>query len=156
MVRLKNRYIVVEINPEAPHHATTAFQPLKINENTLNSQILDTVQQLHGDFGVAAVRSGFRAKYCNELTHIAIVRCRQGPHKLVTSVLPFVTYIDTHKVIFNTLYIGATMRNCFNFVRLYQQRKCDEYCTNVKTEEELRCVRNALVDLKAILNAIGN
>ena len=92
---------------------------------------------IHGDFGTASIRPGFTgrlgsligdctclsekesciyffsAKYCNELTRIAIIRVRHGPHQLVSSILPLITSIGKYKVTLRTLYVGATLKNCY-------------------------------------------
>ncbi|GLV34119.1 POP5 ribonuclease P/MRP subunit [Carabus blaptoides fortunei] len=120
MVRFKNRYLLVEVNPEKP---ILNYEPYKINPDTLYRAVIKKVQQLHGDFGVAAVKSGFLAKYCNPQLRIALFRARHGPHKIVASSLPFVDLIDGKKIVMRSLYTGATIRNCFKFLIKYQQQK---------------------------------
>uniref|UniRef100_A0A1Y1LCT6 Ribonuclease P/MRP protein subunit POP5 n=1 Tax=Photinus pyralis TaxID=7054 RepID=A0A1Y1LCT6_PHOPY len=90
MVRHKQRYMVIEINSPQQRKDDS----LVIPSSALYRALSKKVQQLHGDFGSAAIREGFVAKYFNEKTRIAIVRSRHGPHKLITTVLPFVTEID--------------------------------------------------------------
>lgn len=112
---------------------------------------MQKVQQLHGDFGVAAIRAGFTAKYCNEKTRVAIIRIRHGPHKLVASALPCINMIDNKQVILNSLYTGATLRQCYKFLLNYQQRKFDQFCVNLKTDDEKLAMREALLNLNAVL-----
>lgn len=150
---------MLEINPE-PRSTnstnSTEVQPLKLHETVLYRTLQTLVQKLHGDFGSAAIRPGFVAKYCNELTRIAIIKCRRGPHKLLTSVIPFITHLDQNRVSVNILYVGATLKNCFNFIRLYQQKKCDEICAGLDSQEMKQFFKNSLMDFKRILNIIGN
>lgn len=114
MVRYKNRYFAVEIEPKSgPSHA-----PLAIRKTALYTTILNKVQQMHGDFGSAAMTNGFATKYCNPYTKIAMIRTRHGPHRFVASILPLITEIDKVKVRFNVLYVGATMAKCFKFIRV--------------------------------------
>lgn len=114
MVRYKNRYFAVEIEPRSgPSHA-----PLNIRKAALYSAILNKVQEMHGDFGSAAMRNGFTTKYCNPYTKVALIRTRHGPHRFVASILPLITEIDKIKVRFNVLYVGATMVKCFKFIRV--------------------------------------
>lgn len=98
--------------------------------------ILQKVQQMHGDYGVAAIRSGFTAKYCNENTRIALIRIRHGPHLIVTSCLPLITRIDDTNIDINTLYTGATIRQCYRFLLKYQQTKFHSFYGNLKTDDE--------------------
>ncbi|KAF2885318.1 hypothetical protein ILUMI_20850 [Ignelater luminosus] len=142
MVRHKNRYIVIEINSQ---------NNLKINQHSLHTAILTKIQQMHGDFGMAAVRAGFIAKYINEKTRIALIKARHGPHKLVGSCLPCVNVMDNKKVNLTTLYTGATMRHCFKFVLNHQQKKVNEVCATLKTYEEKEAIKEALLNFDNIM-----
>lgn len=137
---------MVEINP-----VVETGKPLPLSPIAFHNAIMDKVEQLHGDFGVAAIRAGFTAKYCNEKTRIAIIRIRHGPHKLVTSSLPFITSVDKNDVAIRTLYTGATIRQCYKFLLVYQQRKYDAFCVELKTDEEKRVAREALLNLDNVL-----
>lgn len=141
--------MVIEVN-DVNHKdlPTKQFKPPSLYE-----AILTKVQQMHGDFGVAAIRAGFTAKYCNEHTRIAVIRTRRGPHKFVASVLPCIKAVDNKNVIVKTLYVGATIRQCFFFIKNYQQDKFDRYCENLKTEEEKRTL---LEDMNRFENVLMN
>lgn len=104
------------------------------------------MQQLHGDYGVAAIKSGFITKYCNEHTHIAIVRVRHGPHRFVTSSLPFITKIGKLDAKLNTLHIGATLKHCFKFIQKYQRAYLDNMWSKLKTDEERKHLESAVMD----------
>ncbi|KAK4875646.1 hypothetical protein RN001_012068 [Aquatica leii] len=145
MVRHKQRYLVVEITPQNVRKNLS----LVIHSSALHQAILLKVQQLHGDFGAAAIRAGFTAKYFNEKTRIAIIRSRHGPHKLITSALPFIKDIDKKNVSLNTLYTGATLKHCFKFILNYQRKKVDEICATMKSEGDK--VKEDLLDFKMAL-----
>ncbi|XP_071451156.1 ribonuclease P/MRP protein subunit POP5 [Hetaerina americana] len=128
MVRFKNRYIALRIDPnKLPSNSV-----YKISSSALYHSILNKVQQLHGDFGTASIKVGFSAKYCNELTRMAIIRVRHGPHKFITSTLPLVKEIDQEKVVIHTLYVGATLLHCNKFLQKYQRRKLEELWLHMK------------------------
>ncbi|XP_044733303.1 ribonuclease P/MRP protein subunit POP5 [Chrysoperla carnea] len=146
MVRFKNRYVTVEITPVEKHSAKI----FELKPNGLYNAIIAKVQQLHGDFGVAAIKAGFVAKYCNKLTRIALVKVRHGPHRFVTSSLPFITSIDTKAVTIRTLYTGATIKQCFKFIIGYQKTKLIETLRTFKTNEEKENFRKAIMDLETI------
>ncbi|XP_044271116.1 ribonuclease P/MRP protein subunit POP5 [Tribolium madens] len=147
MVRHKNRYIIIEVLEDS-HKPSDSF---KITQNHLYRGIISSVQKLHGDFGVAACTAGFVLRYCNEKTRIAIMRCRHGPHKLVASSLPILRTVGNNEVYVNTLYIGATMKHCFNFILRYQQKKFDEFCVGLKTQEEKEELKKEIMHLEPLL-----
>ncbi|EFA10388.1 ribonuclease P/MRP protein subunit POP5 [Tribolium castaneum] len=150
MVRHKNRYIIIEVT-ESPGDTRKPTNALKLNQNLLYRSIINMVQKLHGDFGVAACTAGFVLRYCNEKTRVAIIRCRHGPHKLVASSLPILKSIGTIDVHLNILYTGATMKHCFNFIQRYQQKKFDEFCVGLKTDEEKEELRREIMQLEPLL-----
>nr|CAI5868273.1 unnamed protein product [Callosobruchus analis] len=115
---------------------------------------MSKLQQLHGDFGVAACRGGFTAKYCNEYTRTAVVRARHGPHRLVASSIPFIRVIDGKAVTVNILYCGATIRQCFKFLKNYQQKKFDEYYVTLKDEDERKALRQSILSFETVLEKL--
>nr|XP_023019019.1 ribonuclease P/MRP protein subunit POP5 [Leptinotarsa decemlineata] len=149
MVRHKNRYLVLEIN-----EIGKTDTPLKIKEVSLFESIQNEVKKLHGDFGVAAIRTGFLSKYINEHSRTAVIRCRHGPHKFVSSSIPFVKQIFNKNVVISILYIGASIKQCFSFLKNYQQKKFDEYCVTLKTEEERNELKDAMLNLDSALSKL--
>ncbi|CAG4912282.1 unnamed protein product [Colias eurytheme] len=142
MVRFKNRYVTVEIaSPVVPES-----KPLSIKSSMLNETILNKINQLHGDFGVAAVRSGFLTKYCNENTRIAIIRCRHGPHKFVVSSIPFITRIGKLDATIRTLHVGATLKHSFIFIQKHHRTFLDSMWSNLKTDEERSALEAAVME----------
>ncbi|XP_017778346.1 PREDICTED: ribonuclease P/MRP protein subunit POP5 [Nicrophorus vespilloides] len=134
MVRTKNRYIVVQIDDQGANGQDKGSAVFK--GQSIQNAIIHHVLQMHGDFGFAAVKAALTVKYINERTRIAIIRCRHGPHKLVSSVLPLVNLLDTKRVQLTIIYTGATIRQCLICIISYQQRKFEEFCIGIKTEEE--------------------
>ncbi|XP_075969875.1 POP5 ribonuclease P/MRP subunit [Anticarsia gemmatalis] len=142
MVRFKNRYITVEINsPMVPDN-----RPLQLKSRIFHDTLLGKIQQLHGDFGVAAVVTGFLTKYCNENTRIAIIRARHGPHRFVTSSIPFVTKIGKLDVKLNTLHVGATLKHSFMFIQKHQRAYLDSMWSKLQTTEERQKLEAAVMD----------
>jgi ribonuclease P/MRP protein subunit POP5 len=112
---LYNRYFVFEISTTDGH---SPLEPLALNVKDIFYAILDATQEIHGEFGAAAVRNGLDVKYCNEYTRIGLVRSRHGPHRLVGSSLPFVSKIGKRSVKLYGIYTGATMVKCFKFLQV--------------------------------------
>ena len=127
MVRFKKRYFVVQLDrekdiydPFSKHHqaslkprAIQDSRPLDIPDGVLAATIKDLVQQVHGDFGRASITTGLRTIYCNSETHLVLIQCRHGPHRLVASSLPFLTKIKDEKIVPKLIYTGATIKNCY-------------------------------------------
>lgn len=127
------RYIIAEIK----ELGEADDKPLKLNSTSIYFHLMKKIQQLHGDFGVAAVKTGLNVKYCNEQTRLVVIRARHGPHRFVASSLPILDAIDTKRVIVNTLYVGATLKQCFKFVLRHQQEKHDEFVNTLKGDKSL-------------------
>ncbi|EFX78978.1 hypothetical protein DAPPUDRAFT_304992 [Daphnia pulex] len=135
MVRFKNRYLTAEI---IPGDSTT--QPLNVKKYDLLASVLDVTEQIHGEFGAAAIRNGLEIKYFNESTQIAIIRCRHGPHRLLASSLPFLSTVGKRKVQLQSVYTGATMLRCFKFLKIFHEDKINEALKTCKTEQEKKKV----------------
>lgn len=146
MVRFKNRYFVVEVNPvHEKRDAALALRPASLYQS-----IIRKVQQLHGDFGVAAAKSGLAAKYCNEWTRVAVVRVRHGAHRLVASCLPLLQQVEQQTVTVRTLYTGATLRQCYRFIQHHQRSYLEKIWSGLKTEDERNKMEAALTDLHCL------
>lgn len=123
-----------------------ADKSLSLKPRIFHDTLLDKIQQLHGDFGVAAIKNGFLTKYCNETTRIAIIRARHGPHRFATSALPFITKIDKLDVRINTLHVGATLKHSFMFIRKHQRAYLDSMWSKLKSDEERKLLEAAVMD----------
>lgn len=136
------RYTTIEIaSPMVPEN-----KPLNLKQSILHETVINKIQQLHGDFGVASVRTGFLTKYCNENTRIAILRTRHGPHKFVVSSLPFITKIGKLDVQLRTLHVGATLKHTFRFIQRHQQMYLDKMWSTLKNDEERKQLEAAVMD----------
>ena len=131
MVRFKKRYFVVQFDREKDLYdplckkqsfkprALQDSRPLDIKDHDLALAVKDIVEHIHGDFGRAAITTGLRAIYSNPETHLALIQCRHGPHRLVASSLPFLTSIGNEKLVPKLVYTGATIKNCFKVNKSY-------------------------------------
>ncbi|KAE8742469.1 hypothetical protein FOCC_FOCC012023 [Frankliniella occidentalis] len=148
MVRYKNRYIAVEVNPLG----LSGTKSFSLNGRDLYKAVLDAVQKLHGDFGVAAISSGYSAKYCNEVTRIALLRARHGPHRILASALPTVTHVGQKSATLRTIYSGATIRHCLLFLQQYQRAALVKMWSKQRNDEERHALEAAVMDLSAVEN----
>lgn len=121
-------------------------KPLSLMSKSFHETVVNKIQQLYGDFGIAAVRTGFLTKYCNEYTRIAILRSRHGPHHFVTSSLPFITKIGKLDVSLRTLHIGATLKHSFKFIQKHQRSYLDKMWANLRSDEERKNLEAVIMD----------
>ncbi|XP_046837041.1 ribonuclease P/MRP protein subunit POP5 [Vespa crabro] len=144
MVRFKNRYIAVEIVPKIEND-----KALTLKSTALQNAIQEKVQHLYGDFGSAAIKAGFQAKYCNAQTRIALIKSRHGPHKFILNSIPLISDVDGRAVTINIIYVSATIKHCFIFVRTYQQKKLEKMWNSFKNDNQRREMQKALMKLTA-------
>ncbi|XP_012233909.1 ribonuclease P/MRP protein subunit POP5 [Linepithema humile] len=142
MVRFKNRYIVLEVKPYNKNNEQLMFK-----NTALAHAVNKKVQYLYGDFGAAAIRDGFDVKYCNKHTKIALIKTRHGPHKFVLRASPLINEVGGQQVKTSILYIGATMKHCFLFIRKHQEKKLEQMWSRLRTENERKEMETALMTL---------
>ncbi|XP_053676146.1 uncharacterized protein LOC128726366 [Anopheles nili] len=117
MVRVKHRYILVQIRcNNRPSNA-----PVSIPSHVLLNYINEQVERYYGEFGVASMLR-LNVIYFNAKTHLCIIQCRHGPHRFITSILPLLTVAGPETARYRTLYVGATLQQCNKFIVKYQQR----------------------------------
>lgn len=58
------------------------------------------------------------AKYCNTHTRIALIKIRHGPHMFLLNALPKINDVGGNHVNVKILYVGATMKHCFIFIKV--------------------------------------
>uniref|UniRef100_A0A182J4T4 Ribonuclease P/MRP protein subunit POP5 n=1 Tax=Anopheles atroparvus TaxID=41427 RepID=A0A182J4T4_ANOAO len=127
MVRVKNRYILVQLRsndkPEEEELFVTSRPICKYLEHQL--------EKYYGTFGAASMLRLY-VIYFNAKTHLCIIQCSHGPHRFITSILPLLTTADTESARFRTLYVGATLRQCHKFIVKYQQRYINKTIGNYR------------------------
>lgn len=57
-------------------------------------------------------------RYCNSTTKIIIFKTRNGPHKFLSSVLPFVNKLQKKPIQLVSLYTGASLFQCYKFIQV--------------------------------------
>jgi len=71
----------------------TPTQSLRLNDNSLAKILLQNVEKYHGVYGLGMIEQGFRVKYINDRTKIAIIRCLHRGQRFVSSILPLITLV---------------------------------------------------------------
>ncbi|XP_034105393.1 uncharacterized protein LOC117568692 [Drosophila albomicans] len=141
MVRIKNRYIAVQIVPQTP------VQTLRLNDSTLSKCLLQNVEKYYGVYGLGLLEHGFRVKYCNERTKIAIIRCIHRGQRYVSSILPLITLIGDVRAKFRTLYVGATVIQCNKFIIKHQKHFLDRMMGQTASAKERQDLFKRVMEL---------
>lgn len=95
-----------------------ADKTLTLKSNAVHEAIQKKVSETFGDYGLAAIKAGFSAKYINEQTRIVMMKIRHGPHQFLLKAIPLINDIGNKLVSTKILYVGATMKHCFAFIKV--------------------------------------
>uniref|UniRef100_A0A182NIM3 Ribonuclease P/MRP protein subunit POP5 n=1 Tax=Anopheles dirus TaxID=7168 RepID=A0A182NIM3_9DIPT len=117
MVRIKNRYILVQIRC----NNRSDSEPVSIQSSAIYRYLAEQVERYYGEFGSASLLF-LRVIYFNAKTHLCIIQTMHGPHRYITSILPLLTLAGSEPARYRTLYVGATLQQCHKFIVKYQQR----------------------------------
>ncbi|EON61013.1 hypothetical protein W97_00223 [Coniosporium apollinis CBS 100218] len=125
MVRLKNRYLLINILYPTSAPATSVsgtvpdalkfYQPTsdKLTPQLLLRLIRDGVAELFGDYGAGMIGGSLQVKYLSPPTSTAIIRVTRSHYRLVWAALSFVTKLpkplDTPCVI-HVMRVSGTIR----------------------------------------------
>ena len=101
-------------------------------------------------FWATCLKIGLRTIYCNAHTHVAIIKCRHGPHRLVGSSLPFLTSLNKEKVVPKLLYTGATIKHCFKRIEIYQRKQVEIAIKELKNESEKKEINDRLMAIRTM------
>ncbi|XP_013784446.1 ribonuclease P/MRP protein subunit POP5-like [Limulus polyphemus] len=123
MVRVKQRYFLVEIIPSVSQRPLLGELHSSVNERSILRSVRESVEEIHGDFGVGATQAGFTIKMFNSKTSVFVLRVRRGPHVLVASALSFVRKIGIMSLTLKTLHLSGTIRSCLKFLQQYDRQQ---------------------------------
>ncbi|CAH1736518.1 ribonuclease P/MRP protein subunit POP5 [Aphis gossypii] len=139
MVRYKNRYMVIQLRTLENDNLD-----LKISVKELQISVLNMIKSLHGDFGAGAIKTCFKVRYCNPTTKIIIFKTRHGPHKFLSSVVPFINKLQEKQIQLSTIYTGASMFQCYKFIQNYQKNLVRKMTDTIseKTKEKMLKISN--------------
>ncbi|KAJ8681216.1 hypothetical protein QAD02_017003 [Eretmocerus hayati] len=142
MVRYKNRYVTIQVTTKDKSDKT-----LNLKTTDLHDAILGQIQSMYGDYGAAAIKAGFSAKYCNAHTKIALIKCRHGPHTFILNAIPNINDLGGKSVSLKIIYVGATMKHCFIFIKNFQRRKLELMWQKLKNDQEREKLEGALMTM---------
>jgi RNase P/RNase MRP subunit POP5 len=107
MVRVKRRYFTLQIRSESK---------VSFSERDLIRSLKDTVQSIHGDFGLGSLLKSLAVKRLSLDTRTAVLVCQRGPHTLLSSSIPFVRAVKQVNCTFQVIHLSGTIRSSFKFL----------------------------------------
>ncbi|KAH9492189.1 RNA-binding protein pop5 [Bulinus truncatus] len=150
MVRFKNRYALCEIVlPGQENHS------IPFDKNKIYQAVKASIINNHGDYGLGALQQSLRVNYVNVDTKIAIIRGERRFFQMLTSSLVFIRKVGKHDVIFRTLHIGGSLRQCYKFLIKYHQKNFPLLYQACQTEDEKMKVLESIVEASSTSASSG-
>ena len=147
MVRVKRRYLTIEIVPEDSKY-DKKNKSFPLNERELTNVIKDHVHEIHGDYGVGSIqKSLYVKKFCPE-TRVAVITVQRGPHMFVTSSIPFIKTIKDIKCQIKLIYFSGTLRSSLKNLSKYYKTQSIKF---TKILDEMKKEMKTNVDMEWIL-----
>ncbi|KAL7688237.1 putative ribonuclease P/MRP protein subunit [Plasmopara halstedii] len=139
MVRLKTRYLLVEI---------TAARKLAIKKEDITSSIRESIAKSYGDFGSGLSQYTFQVLYYNTQTRLAVIRCARDVCKMVETSLVFVTDIQNQDISIRVARVCGSSRTCRKHLLTFSLERAQAlnlYVSQPQFDQELQA-EIALVD----------
>ncbi|KAF2866250.1 Rpp14/Pop5 family-domain-containing protein [Massariosphaeria phaeospora] len=127
MVRIKNRYLVVNFLYPAPPSSTDSKDPVPgllqfhaptpdaFHVGLLARVIRDGVLELYGDYGLGMINSSLKVNYWSLATSTAIIRCSRDHYQMVWAALTFITKlpgtVGSIPVVARVVRVSGTIRS---------------------------------------------
>ena len=112
MVRLKHRYLIIQIIPEQNQSSI-----LKINQIDILNTIKERILELYGDIGFGIWAKSLALKYYNNLHNIFILRCTRDGEINVRLGISCIQSIKQISCICRVLEIAGSTRTCKDKMR---------------------------------------
>ncbi|CAH0513490.1 unnamed protein product [Peronospora belbahrii] len=139
MVRLKTRYLVVEI---------TGARKLTIKKEDIVILLRESITKSYGDYGLGLAQYAFQVLYYNTHTRAAVIRCAREMCKMVETSLIFVTDVHNQDVSIRVVRVCGSSRGCRNHLLQFsieRAKALNLYTLQPKFDEEVQA-EIALVD----------
>ncbi|CAH7668901.1 hypothetical protein PPACK8108_LOCUS3472, partial [Phakopsora pachyrhizi] len=104
----KNRYLLIELVFGPRSSSSPSINP--ISEHIFTAMLRESIQANFGDVGAGQAGSNLNVKYFSPTTSLLILRCSRNCLKTVRAGLLFITHINKHPVICQTLHCSGTIR----------------------------------------------
>ncbi|KAJ2537789.1 RNA-binding protein pop5 [Coemansia sp. RSA 1933] len=107
MVRLKNRYICLELQFDTDSDANVPLSP-----RVLLALIREQVKINFGDVGAGRILGGLQVKHLGQRTHMAIVKVPRDHCKMVQSALVLITHVQKQPCTACVRHVSGTIKKC--------------------------------------------
>ncbi|TMW69368.1 hypothetical protein Poli38472_001524 [Pythium oligandrum] len=132
MVRLKTRYLIVEVN--APPQA----RKLSLQKEDVTSIIKESIARSYGDYGVGLLQYAFQVLYANKTTGFIAIRCSRDYVKMVEASLVFVTEHQGQELRFRIVRVCGVGRTCRQNLLEMSRDRLKKLQVDSITDEELQ------------------
>lgn len=105
MPPVKRRYILFKIEPLLSDGTLS-----NINEGEIVKSVRETVQRLHGDFGLASILLNFYSKKFDNAIRTGVLVAKRESYKFLLTALPLVRSIQGQDVSISILKLSGTLR----------------------------------------------
>jgi len=139
MVRIKNRYFLVE------YHFPGHTQPdLTLNEKLLAETVLNSVHENYGEFGLGTCQKGLKVVYLALLTQTCLIRFPASFEKQGRVCLSSIVVLHGRMVVLNVVHVGGTIKACQKVLVKHGVNTLHRRMLDCKSEGEREKVRAVL------------
>ncbi|VIO90869.1 Rpp14 family protein [Brugia malayi] len=136
MVRLKNRYVLMDILFDEKGGIVT--------ESAIYVALSKQIGILFGDYGMAAAKLSLSVKVFDAGTATTIIRISKEFAQRLLSAIPFVCTIDDIPVVLQVLFVGSSVRSCQRALLRINRRRLYSNYVAAKTYGEKKDVMEAI------------
>ncbi|CAH0492010.1 unnamed protein product [Peronospora farinosa] len=141
MVRLKTRYLVVEV---------TGARKLTVKKDDIVVLIRESIIKSYGDYGSGLAQYAFQVLYYNTHTKLGVIRCAREMCKMVETSLVFVTNAHNQDISIRVVRVCGSSHGCRDHVLKFSMERAKTmnlYTLQPNFDEEIQA-EIALVDPK--------
>uniref|UniRef100_A0A7S4P3A7 Ribonuclease P/MRP protein subunit POP5 n=1 Tax=Guillardia theta TaxID=55529 RepID=A0A7S4P3A7_GUITH len=141
MVRLKSRYLIVEMIWSSTNQDCAC--PSGVSKGVVMQAVKDSVLRNFGDVGMARLQNRMQIKYFNPLANIFIIRSNRAWHSMLWNAIFFIRHIKDHDVCCMVHRSVAMPRSCHKEALpiIQAKHKATRALTKIKVEEKVSRVQ---------------
>ncbi|KAJ2579744.1 RNA-binding protein pop5 [Coemansia sp. RSA 1836] len=120
MVRLKNRYICFELQPQAQIDGTDSLERASsgrrpneaLSARSIHALVREQIKLNFGDSGAGLVLSGLQVKYFSPQTSMGILRVPRDHYQMVSAALALMTQASKRSCTIRIRHVSGTIKKC--------------------------------------------
>ena len=138
MVRKKSRYLVAKIQ------YNDNKIDLNLDADTIKNAIRNTINELFGEYGMAAYAQGIFVKYCNPYTGIFFLRVDRDHHCHIRTCVSFVKMLRQRLCVLSCIHVTGTLKSAERFLLDYNTKEMQVMYDRCKTPIEKQKIKNII------------